>query len=43
MLKVVTVIIVSSINSRPMCEFTFELTSANLALRVSNQMEVNEW
>ena len=34
-LKVVTVVIVSSINSKPMREFTFELTSTNLALRVS--------
>lgn len=28
------IVIVSNINGRPTCEFTFKLTSTNLALRV---------
>ena len=37
-LKSDTVVAVSSINSRPMCEFKFELTSAKLVLRVSKSV-----
>ena len=43
MLKGVPAVTVSSKNGKPTREFKFEVTSANLALRVTKSVGVNEW